>query len=33
VIELEPGLQRTIEYFKGFVADVHPSGKPQGNLE
>jgi UDP-glucuronate decarboxylase len=29
-IELEEGLQRTIAYFKSFVADVPPDGKPLG---
>ena len=29
-IELEEGLQRTISYFKSFVADEPPGGKPRG---
>ena len=29
-IELEEGLQRTIEYFKGFAADEPSGGKPRG---
>jgi len=33
VIELEEGLQRTIEYFKGLVADEPPGGKPRGTVE
>jgi UDP-glucuronate decarboxylase len=30
VVELEEGLQRTIEYFKSFAADEPSSGKPRG---
>jgi UDP-glucuronate decarboxylase len=30
VVELEEGLQRTIDYFKGFAADELPGGKPRG---
>jgi len=33
VIELEEGLQRTIEYFKSFVADEPPGDKPRGTVE
>ena len=33
VIELEEGLQRTIEYFKSFVADEPSGGKPRGTVE
>jgi UDP-glucuronate decarboxylase len=32
VIELEEGLQRTIEYFKSFLADEPPGGKPWGTV-
>jgi len=31
-IELEEGLRRPIEYFKSFVADVPPGGKPRGTV-
>ena len=33
VIELEEGLQRTIEYFKSFAADEPSGGKPRGTVE
>jgi hypothetical protein len=33
VIELEEGLRRTIEYFKSFLADDPPEGKPRGTVE
>ncbi len=32
VIELEEGLQRTIEYFKSFAADETSGGKPLGTV-
>jgi len=32
VIELEEGLQRTIEYFKSFLADEPSCGKPRGTV-
>jgi UDP-glucuronate decarboxylase len=32
VIELEEGLQRTIDYFKSFVADEPPGDKPRGTV-